>query len=198
MAAEYQRSAVPEEFREQDPVMTKPQADYLAALIEERQMTDEQRVEARAKLAAGLTKKEASAWISKALTLPRSTSQFARNLKDMPAVPDGRYAIEHPDVTEGVLKFYRVRTGGSKDPRWAGYIFIDAGRGGAHDDLQWTPIKDVAYKRAVLELIEKDPKAAGQKFGQEVGSCCHCGRSLTQEHTRARGTGDDCFERHGW
>jgi hypothetical protein len=189
------RSVVPEEFKDAPPSASEAQKKYIRDLLDQRQLDEKFVAEIKGYLDTdAYSKSDASRVINKLTALPRKTSQFARNLGEMPVVPEGRYAIEHEDVTEGVLKFYRLKIG-KDDSRWAGFMFLDAGRGGAHGDLQWTAIKDVAYKKAVLEQIAKDPRAAGVRFGREIGRCYVCGRSLTQEHTRAAGIGDDCASR---
>lgn len=193
------RSEVPEEFVEDEPQMTPAQKSYLLDLVNSRVMKDSERKEAYARISEGLTKKEASRWIDRALALPKQSSEFAHHQKSMPKVPDGRYAVMVDELVAGVcvetLKFFKVKM--PTEGKWAGFTFLDAGRGGAHGDLQWTPVKNLEYKLLVLELIGKDPQGAGKKFGQEVGVCCRCGRSLTDETSRARGIGPDCAEK-GW
>lgn len=184
-----------------DPA-TDRQINYIESLLDERMLTDDERTEAKARISKGLDKRLASAWITRLLELPKATSVFARRNEGgpeaFPKVEDGRYAIMDPrgNIDHPTLMFYRVKIG-KESGRWAGFTFLDAGRGGAHGDLIWTPIKNPAYKRMALEAIAKDPLAAGMKFGQEVGKCSKCGRSLTQDHTRARGYGDDCAEKMG-
>lgn len=188
------RSEVPEEFVEVEPQMTPRQKEYLLDLVNTRVMKDSERREAFKRISAGLTKKQASEWIDRALALPKQSSEFAHRLEEMPRVPDGRYAIminstvANEDVE--TLKFFKVKT--PTDGKWQGFTFLDAGRGGAHGDLQWTPVKALPYKMKVLKQIAKNPESAGKKFGQEVGVCCRCGRSLTDETSRAMGIGPDC------
>jgi hypothetical protein len=177
--------------------MTDKQRDYIDSLLNGRMMTEEESTKARAQFDAGLDKRLASRWITRLLTLPKGSSVFARRneggAEALPAVENGRYAIIDPrdNIDKPTLMFYRVKTG-KENGRWAGFTFLDAGRGGAHGDLVWTPIKNFAYKGLVMKAIAEDPIGAGRKFGQEVGVCFRCGRSLTQEHTRAAGVGDDC------
>lgn len=191
----YDVSEVPAEARPANAPMTRPQENYLRDLIKTRQMSDEDRKEALRRMTVeGLTKKEASRWIERAKTLPRASSNYARRLESFPSVPEGRYAV----MIDDTLKFFRVRIGKENNNRWAGFMFIDAGRGGNHGDLQWTAVKNVAYKKQILDqIIEADPKTAGERFGREVGACYVCGRSLTDETSRALGIGPDCRSNRG-
>lgn len=95
-----------------------------------------------------------------------------------PEVADGRYAVEE----NGVLKFFRVKNG-----RRAGMVFLDIQ---ASDD--WHSIRDMARLRAVLALIAIDARAAMVRYGHELGECGRCGRTLTDEASRAAGIGPIC------
>lgn len=193
---EVARSSVPAEFVESEAQMTPRQKEYLLDLINTRVMTVPARREAIAKVVAGLSKKDASRWIEKALTLPKANSDFAKLEKSMPHVPDGRYAVmmieAGPDGGDDfeIMKFFKVKV--PTEGRWAGFTFLDAGRGGAHGDLQWSKVTHLEYKLKVLTKIAENPEGAGKRFGQEVGVCCRCGRSLTDETSRAMGIGPDC------
>jgi hypothetical protein len=174
--------------------MTKRQEEHLRDLITKRYMRDDARVKALARLdrQPRLSKAKASEWITAARQLPFTSSTFAKAATDMPSVRDGRYAVE----LDGVLKFFRVKNG--KDMRsdggknWEGFTFIDAGRGGPHDDLLWTAVKDLSYKKQIMTAIALDEDGAGRRFGREVGKCYVCGRLLTDDESRAKGIGPIC------
>jgi hypothetical protein len=102
-----------------------------------------------------------------------------------PAVADGRYALLGLD---DVVRFYVVRS--PAEGRWQGWTFVDAM---ASDD-RW-PIKNRDEKARILAAIAADPMGALARFGREIGSCGHCGRTLTDEESRARGIGPVCFAR---
>src|SRR5688500_6062232 len=52
---------------------------------------------------------------------------------------------------------------------------------------------------AVAEkIIAADPKTALLRFGQELGSCGHCGRDLTNQESREFGIGPTCRKNKGW
>jgi hypothetical protein len=95
---------------------------------------------------------------------------------------DGYYAVFY----EHVLRFYRVKHG-------KGYYkerqFLDRFKS---DELMniYTP-----EKMAVLDLINADPNEAQMRFAVELTRCFCCGRMLTDEISRLRGIGPDCFGR---
>jgi hypothetical protein len=93
-------------------------------------------------------------------------------------VEDGRYAVEE----DGTLKFFRVTNG-----RKPGYVFLNVQ---ASDE--WYPVRNVTRIREVLAIIAKDPKAAMVRYGHELGECGKCGRTLTDEASRAAGIGPIC------
>jgi hypothetical protein len=100
-------------------------------------------------------------------------------------VPDGRYAVEE----DGTLKFFHVRNG-KPNTRWAGFVFVDIQ---ASDDTY--PLKDRARKARVLASIAADLETASRRYGQELGVCGRCGRTLTDEESRAYGIGPICREK---
>jgi hypothetical protein len=92
-----------------------------------------------------------------------------------------RYALRDED---GTVKFYRVKPGYKP-----GFFFVDVQ---ASDDLY--PIKNYGAKTAILARIANDPDAALALYGQELGSCGHCGRTLTSEY-RKLGIGPVCINK---
>jgi hypothetical protein len=95
-----------------------------------------------------------------------------------PKVADGRYAVEH----EGTLKFYKVKNG-----RKPGFVFLDVQ---ASDD--WFSIRNPRRIQEILALIAEDELSAARRYGMELGKCSRCGRTLTDETSRAYGIGPDC------
>jgi hypothetical protein len=90
--------------------------------------------------------------------------------------PNGRYAVVH----DGVLKFYVADDDG---------IFVQA------SDETHLLRGDTAHE--VIALIAEDPEAASRRYGQEIGVCGRCGRTLTDEGSRAAGIGPICATK-GW
>jgi Family of unknown function (DUF6011) len=100
-------------------------------------------------------------------------------VKTRPEVADGRYAVEH----EGTLKFYRLKNG-----RKAGFVFLDVQ---ASDD--WHQIRNPRRIDEILALIvEAGELNAARRYGIELGKCSRCGRTLTNEESRAYGIGPEC------
>lgn len=101
-------------------------------------------------------------------------------------VPEGRYAL----VIAGSTSFYQVdkpNTG-----RWAGFVFVKVQ---ASDETY--PLKGQGAVD-VLSRIAQDPQEAMLRYGREIGRCGHCGRTLTNEESRAAGIGPICRERIGF
>lgn len=90
--------------------------------------------------------------------------------------PVGRYALVTP---EGV-KFYVASHEG---------FYVQAS-----DDLH--PLAPAAA-RSVIAAIAEDPEAASRLYGQQIGKCGRCNRTLTDEVSRAAGLGPVCASK-GW
>jgi len=105
----------------------------------------------------------------------------------LPDVPEGRYAVEH----KGVLKFFKVDR--PTEGRWAGRTFVKVQ---ASDD--WFSIRPTVAKNEILALIGNDVQQASLRYGRELGHCGVCGRTLTDENSRARGIGPICADKTGW
>jgi uncharacterized protein DUF6011 len=152
------------------------QTDLITRLLGEKDLTGTP-FEGHAAAPEGLTGGKggsASAAITALFALPRGAATAA------PEVPAGRYAVEH----EGTLKFYRVDR--PTEGRWAGYTFVKVQ---ASDDLY--PVRGRAAA-SVLTAIAADPREAMLRYGREIGSCGHCGRTLTDDASRAAGIGPVC------
>ena len=125
----------------------------------------------------------ASAWIDRMLGKERELKAAAPVAPTTTeAVPNGRYAVEEA----GELKFFHVRNG-KAGTRWEGFTFLDIQ---ASDDT--FAIRDRARKAAILATIAADLDAASRRYGQELGTCGRCGRTLTNEESRAYGIGPEC------
>lgn len=88
------------------------------------------------------------------------------------------YAID----IDGTVKFYRVKPG-----RKAGFYFVDAQ---ASDDFY--SVRNPAARAKILSIISQDPEAAAKRYGQELGECARCHRTLTDETSRSYGIGPEC------
>lgn len=160
---------------------TQKQQSFINDLREERGMD---RIDA-----SQLSKVDASGTIAELLKQPRHQERpvQAARVAAGPAVENGRYALR----SDGGVKFYKVNT--PTDGAWAGRTFVDVQ---ASDDFH--PIRNKVDRAAILLSIAFDPKAAMELYGQQLGKCGHCGRTLTDEESRARGIGPICAQKMGW
>lgn len=100
--------------------------------------------------------------------------------------PDARYALQDVDA----VRFYQVKSGKG---RWDGYTFLDL-LVGAPGDFRSFPVKGAARK-AVMDRLAADPKAAAKRFADEFSCCAACMSPLTDSESRARGLGPVCAEK---
>ena len=100
------------------------------------------------------------------------------------AVPDGRYAVRGED---GVVRFYRLATRTSGKGKGYQNIYVYAS-----DEQHQVPLK--AHGAIRKQIIFAGIDASATLFGTELGSCYRCGRSLTDETSRARGIGPECLK----
>lgn len=104
-------------------------------------------------------------------------------------VPEGRYAIKGEDH---VVRFYKVDR--PTEGRWAGYVFVKIQ---ASDELH--NLRSKASREDVLRRIaEAGVEESMRLYGLELGKCGHCGRTLTDEESRAYGIGPKCRAKMGF
>jgi hypothetical protein len=169
----------------EDPA-SESQLEFIHDLSQKHEMSDEQ-AEFIARVHLGgrkLTKGEASRIIDGLKACPKK--QVSR---DWPDVPAGRYAVVDP--MDDVLKFYHVDK--PTEGKWAGYTFLNVR---ASDERY--PIKNTEHKKSIMTEISKNPAEASMRYGRELGKCGICGRTLTDEQSRARGIGPICAAKEGW
>jgi hypothetical protein len=154
---------------------TEKQVSYLEGLRDGKDLSSlkpEQIAWLRDADFTAIPKKRASDVIGQLKDLP----WMPRDAANLPTVKDGRYAIPKED---GTLMFYSVKQGRS-------VTFVDVWA----SDARW-PVKDSAERWRILTAINGDPDA-GPRFGREIGRCYVCGRTLTDETSRALGIGPVC------
>jgi hypothetical protein len=95
---------------------------------------------------------------------------------------EGRFAI----VVDGTTKFLRIKK--ITDGRWAGRVFVDS----MGSDTAY-PVKTPATLLAYLSAVLAEPQAAAKRYADELGECSDCGRPLTNDESRARGIGPECW-----
>jgi hypothetical protein len=165
---------------------TEKQAKYMISIAHRPSVTHEMRASLQIRLEQGFARSAASAFITKYKDIPIAaedavgpTASSAEEVRSTAKISDGRYAVEE----DGVLKFFKVKNG-----RKAGYVFLDIQ---ASDD--WHAVRNVTRIRSILATIaEVGEHAAMVRYGHELGVCGRCGRTLTDEASRAAGIGPVC------
>jgi hypothetical protein len=97
-------------------------------------------------------------------------------------VPAGRYAVTGNDGQTVFVKVDRPTEG-----QWKGRIFVKVQ---ASETYHRTDRRtaDTLLGKIAADGIE----ASRTRYGVELGHCWRCGRTLTNDRTRAAGIGDDC------
>lgn len=130
----------------------------------------------------------ASAWTWGEVNILRSQIRYHLHREERKR-KIGYFALLAADGGTDRVKFYRVRTG-STGSKWAQHLFVDAQASG-----DFYPVRAKETVAAVLEGILADPGAASLLYATELGRCCRCARLLTDETSRARGIGPECYKK---
>lgn len=101
-----------------------------------------------------------------------------------PTILAGHYAYT---FSNGVTRFFRIDV--PTKGKWKGYTFVK--RQAGDDYLPMSP----GQRATILSLIEQNPEAASALYGQKIGRCGVCHRTLTDEDSRARGIGPVCADK---
>ena len=113
-----------------------------------------------------------------------SPASVTHRSQDAAKVPAGYYAVG----ADANARFYRVTT--PTEGRWAGYTFIDRISG----DNQ-IGIRNRDERLSILSMIKRAGVAESMaRYGQLIGQCGKCHRQLTDEVSRRRGIGPDCWK----
>lgn len=189
------------------PKITERQRSFLLDLIERKDLTgvDQGKLDTVVKCLRisedpeeyGMSRAKASELIDWFLKRPNvnqpavATQRLEHGAKsdEMPDVPAGRYAVENE---HNVLRFYTLDR--PTEGKWAGYVFLSVW---ASDERH--PIKSKEARVTILnKILEVGVQACAERFGREIGACAICGRTLTDETSRAIGIGPICRGRTGW
>jgi len=92
-------------------------------------------------------------------------------------IPDGYYALRDPD---GHVRFFRVST-------YRGKRKVQSQ---ASDTL--FPINFTSGHTILRQIRETGMRDSAFLYGREIGRCCRCGHTLTDEDSRAAGIGPYC------
>jgi hypothetical protein len=142
------------------------------------------------------TKEGASKMIEWLKTLPFKpdmTNVADRTPGEIPAevVPAGRYAIDTNDGAHNGVAFYKVDR--PTEGKWVGRVFVKLM---VSDEEQ--RLGKAASATVLAKIAEVGAEAASARYGHEIGECGVCGRTLTNDASRARGIGPVCAEKAGW
>lgn len=112
----------------------------------------------------------------------KAQPKLARLLGAYPDVPAGRYAVTGD---EGHTVFVKVDRPTEGQYKGRTFVAIQAG-----DDLH--KAFGVTSLGLLRKIVADGPKAASIRYGRELGECGRCGRTLTDEASRAAGIGPVC------
>lgn len=156
---------------------TEKQVSFLSSLLSEREHSLDVDLDT-------VSKQAASQHIAYLLEQPRkAVPTEVKPQEALPNVPNGYYAI--PSEGTNDLTFLTVQHG--KD-RWAGRVFVKMVVGG-HPDM---PIRRDQIATYLRKIVEAGIEEAAKAYGQNIGRCGRCNRTLTDEHSRAIGLGPEC------
>lgn len=109
---------------------------------------------------------------------------------DLQALPEGTIYV----AAGSPLQFFKVDH--VADGKWAGWVFVKR-QAGDNFDRVGSQRPGGTYKGAFASLLADevvgDTPAAMQAYGREIGRCGNCNRTLTDEESRQRGIGPDCW-----
>lgn len=173
------------------PAATDKQMAFLATLVAERVHGWDD----PALVLSGLrtSKAAASAAITTLLAADKAEMKSPQPQGSYPKVPAGYYAVESTTGNND-LDFFCVQLG-KPGGKWEGRSFVKRVVGG-HPEFSVQGV----HARLVLERIQDAPggfEGAAARYGQEIGSCGKCNRTLTDETSRALGIGPVC-RAQGW
>jgi uncharacterized protein DUF6011 len=110
--------------------------------------------------------------------------------KPFPEVPAGHYAVKSLTGNND-LDFFRVDR--PTEGPWAGRTFVKRVIGGKPD----SPVRGRTMREALEAILAEGVEAARLRYGREIGQCWKCNRHLTDELSRQRGIGPDCYTKVG-
>ena len=109
---------------------------------------------------------------------------------DLRQVQAGRYAVING---QGEVTFLRIDR--PDHGTWEGWVFVKVQ---VSDDFQRIGAQrpqEPTYRGqwpALLAQVLADPQGCAKRYGQAIGSCASCGRTLTNAESREYGIGPEC------
>lgn len=176
-----------------DAFITEAQAKWIVDILVKREVPGAAQTFIR--LEQGLAKRAGSDFITANKNAPLKPVAPVAIKQDYPGqpsfqnnspaagdeVPAGRYALR----VDGVVKFYKLDR--PTEGKWAGYVFLKVQ---ASDDLYL--VRSRMERDRIIAEIAQDVLGAERLYGMELGKCSRCGRTLTDETSRAYGIGPEC------
>ena len=178
---------------------TENQINLLAEILTERVVPADAAARLSARLADGdVTVAQFRVYLDWLKAQPKVGKVVARGVANAAAalpsaveVPAGRYAVATEAGAVNELAFYKVDR--PTEGRWAGYVFVKLMVSDNEERLSRAASKAVLAKIAAVGV-----KEASARYGQEIGSCGVCGRTLTNDDSREIGIGPRCADSMGW
>lgn len=129
--------------------------------------------------------------IDAAAANPKPSGSRHFKAADHPTIAAGYFAI--PSLTGNQdLDFFQIDT--PTEGNWEGFLFVKRVLGGGHDSVRTERVQRATAEQVLMVLLPPfAQQAAKERFGQEIGRCGCCGRTLTNDESRARGIGPDCW-----
>lgn len=162
----------------QGMLATAKQVTFLIKLIEERPAWASAKNLSVSNVAK-LDKHGASHFIDAALKAPKETTVWKDFSTD---VPTGRYAVEWGGEP---VRFYKVDN--VTEGKWAGRTFVKVY---ASDETY--PVRGKSAQGVLDAIEEAGIEESLRAYGMLIGKCGVCGRTLTDETSRAYGIGPVC------
>jgi hypothetical protein len=103
----------------------------------------------------------------------------------LPDVPSGYYAVDSLTGNND-LDFFSIEK--KTEGRWAGRTFVNRVIGGRSE----TSVRGKTVREALEAIEAAGPAKASARYGQEIGRCGKCNRTLTDELSRSLGIGPVC------
>ena len=118
--------------------------------------------------------------------------ELAGPLAEMGGQHGAGFAVDTEDGAVNKIAFWRIVPGRNGDGRFF-LRQVLGGSGAVRVRMSVEAMISVARK-----IVAADPKAAMLRYGQELGECGHCYRTLTNDESRMLGIGPRCRNKKGW
>ena len=204
--------------QQMEPI-TPGQRGYILDLLDKHEVTEENKAEALARL-PHLTKSQASKWIDRLKSLPRVANPATPNgasargkfngwrVQYIEEQEQGQEPKRIPYLTTGTNPTVKIPRGSyaidttTEPSRINDLTFFKLWIGDRGGWKLYVMASDSEYPAAnpqtALDQIAQDPATAAKNFGLHIGKCGICGRTLTNDESRARGIGPICSGKWGW